>query len=347
MAEPARKLKARFGMQHVVLVGDCGCITQTQIKMLREYPGVGWIGALKSGAIRKLVDQKRIQPSLFDRQNLAEIASQDFPGERLVACFNPLLADQRRATREELLAATEKSLAKLAGQVQRRKHKRLSASEIGLKVGRVINRYKMAKHFEVEIGEGTLSYQRRSAAIEREQQLDGIYVIRTSAPQERLSPADAVRQYKGLAQVEWAFRCFKGVDLKVRPIYLRTEDPVRAHIFLCLLAYYVEWHMRRALAELLYEDEELEALRRTRDPVLPAEPSASAQLKKATHRTTGGLPAQSWPGLLQALATLCRNTCRLKDDPAGPSFVLETDANELQQRALDLLACAQYEDPAN
>jgi hypothetical protein len=345
VADQAQKLKERFGMERVVLVGDRGCITNAQIKTLREYPGLGWIGALKSGAIRKLADQKLIQPSLFDQQNLAEITAQDFPGERLVACFNPLLADERRAKREELLAATEQALAKLVGQVRRRKHKPLSASEIGVKVGRVINHYKMAKHFAVDIGAGTLSYRRRTDEIAREQQLDGIYVIRTSEPKERLTPADAVRGYKGLAQVERAFRCFKGVDLMVRPIYLRTEDHVRAHIFLCLLAYYVEWHMRRALAELLYEDEALETLRRTRDPVLPATASESAQLKKATHRTTGGLAAQSWPSLLQALGTLCRNTCRIKGDPSSPTFVLETDADDLQQRALDLLACTQYDDP--
>jgi transposase len=347
VADQARKLKERFGMERVVLVGDRGCITNAQIQTLREYPGVGWIGALKSGAIKQLVEQKLIQPSLFDRQNLAEIASPDYPGERLVACFNPLLADERRTKREELLAATEKALAKLAGQVRRRKHKLLSASEIGLKVGRMINRYKMAKHFELTIGEGTFSYSRRAEQIAQEQQLDGLYVIRTSEPQERLTPADAVRGYKNLAQVERAFRCLKGVDLRVRPIYLRTEDHVRAHVFLCLLAYYVEWHMRRALAELLYEDEELPTLRRTRDPVLPAEPSESAQLKKATHRTTGGLATQSWASLLQALGTLCRNTCRIKDDPASPTFVVETDANALQQRAFDLLACAQYQDPKN
>jgi hypothetical protein len=347
VADQAQKLKQRLGLQRVVLVGDRGCITQTQIRMLQEYPGVGWIGALKSGAIKKLVEQQRIQPSLFDQQHLAEITAQDYPGERLVACFNPFLADQRRAKRQELLAATEKGLEKIAGQVRRRKHKALSASEIGVKVGRVIHHYKMAKHFEVDIGAGTFSYRRRADAIAREEQLDGIYVIRTSEPPERLAPADAVRRYKGLAQVERAFRCFTGVDLMVRPIYLRTEDHVKAHICLCLLAYYVAWHMRRALAELLDEDQALEALRSTRDPVLPAVASESARLKKATHRTAGGLPAQSWPSLLQALGTLCRNTCRMNGDPSGPTFVVHTDANELQQRALDLLACAQYDDPKN
>ena len=347
VAEQAAKLKERFGLEHAVLVGDRGCITSAQIKTLREYPGLGWIGALKSGAIKKLVEQKLIQPSLFDQQNLAEIASQDYPGERLVACFNPLLADERRGKRVELLLATEKRLEKIVGQVQRRTRKPLSKSDIGLKVGRVINHYKMAKHFELDIGEGTLSYQRRADQIQREGQLDGIYVIRTSEPAERLAPADAVRRYKDLAQVERAFRCLKGVDLMVRPIYLRTEDHVRAHIFLCMLAYYVEWHLRRALAELLYEDEEIAALRRTRDPVLPAEPSDSVKLKKATHRTTGGLPARSWPSLILSLGTLCRNTCKIKGDPSSPSFVVETDANDLQQRVFELLACAQYDEPEN
>jgi hypothetical protein len=342
VAEQAQKLKERFGLERAVLVGDRGCITQAQIKTLKEHPGLGWIGALRSTAIRKLLDQKLIQPSLFDQQNLAEIASADFPGERLMACFNPLLAEERRRKREELLGATEKRLERIAQEVGRRTKKPMSKSEIGIKVGRTINHYKMGKHFEVKIGEASFSYRRRSEQIEREKQLDGIYVVRTSEPAQRLSAADAVRGYKDLAHVERAFRCLKGVDLLVRPIYLRTEDHVRAHIFLCLLAYYVEWHMRRALAPLLYADEELEQLRRTRDPVRPAEASESAKAKKAEHRTADGLLVRSWSSLMQSLSTLCRNTCRMKDDPAGPSFVVETDANDLQRRAFELLACAQY-----
>ena len=344
VADQAEKLKERFGLERAVLVGDRGCITQAQITTLKEHPGLGWIGALRSTAIRKLLDQKLIQPSLFDQRNLAEIASADFPGERLMACFNPLLAEERRRKREELLKATENVLEKIARQVGRRTKKPMSKSEIGIKVGRAINRYKMAKHLEVAIGEGSFSYRRRTEQIEREKQMDGIYVVRTSEPAERLSAADAVRGYKDLAHVERAFRCLKGVDLLVRPIYLRTEDHVRAHIFLCLLAYYVEWHMRRALAPLLYADEELEELRRTRDPVLPPEASESAKLKKAEHRTEDGLLARSWSSLLQLLSTLCRNTCRMKDDPAGPSFVVETDANDIQKRVFELLACAQYDE---
>ena len=344
VADQARKLKDRFGLERAVLVGDRGCITQAQISTLKEHPGLGWIGALRSPAIRTLLDQKLIQPSLFDQRNLAEIASPDFPGERLMACFNPLLAEQRRRNREELLVATEKRLEKIARQVRRRTKKPMNKAEIGMKVGRAINQYKMAKHFEVKIEDNRFGYQRRAEQIEREKQLDGIYVVRTSEPAERLSAEDAVRGYKDLAHVERAFRCLKGVDLLVRPIYLRTEDHVRAHIFLCLLAYYVEWHMRRALAPLLYADEELQELRRTRDPVLPAEASQSARIKKTEHRTEDGLRARSWSSLLQSLGTLCRNTCRLKDDSAGPSFVVETDANELQKRVFELLDCAQYDE---
>jgi hypothetical protein len=347
VADQAKKLKDRFGLQRAVLVGDRGCITQAQINTLKEYPGLGWIGALRSTAIRTLLDQKLIQPSLFDKRNLAEIASPDFPGERLMACFNPLLAGERGRKRDELLAATEKLLEKIAKEVRRRTKTPLGKSQIGIKVGRTVNRYKMAKHFEVQIGEGSFSYQRRVEQIEREKQMDGIYVVRTSETADHLPAADAVRGYKDLAHVERAFRCLKGVDLLVRPIYLRTEDHVKAHIFLCLLAYYVEWHMRRALAPLLYADEELEELRRTRDPVLPAEASESAKQKKAEHRTEEGLLVRCWSSLIQSLHTLCRNTCRMKDDPAGPSFVVETDANELQTRVFERLDCVQDGEAAN
>jgi len=341
VADQAGKLRRRFGLQRAVLVGDRGCITQAQIEQLAEHPGLGWVGALRSGAIKALVEQKVIQPSLFDQRNLAEINSADYPGERLVACFNPLLAEERRRKREELLAATEKRLEKIVKAVARRTKKPLSKAEIGLRVGRAINQYKMAKHFEVKIDDSSLSYQRRLGQIEREKQLDGIYVIRTSEPAERLTASDAVRTYKSLAHVERAFRCLKGVDLMVRPIYLRNEAHVRAHIFLCMLAYYVEWHMRGALAPLLYADEELEQLRRTRDPVLPAEASASAKTKKVEHRTSEGLAVQSWSSLLQSLHTLCRNTCRMKDDADSPSFVVETEPNELQRYAYELMGCAQ------
>jgi transposase len=341
VAHQAQKVCDRFGLERAVLVGDRGCLTQAQIQALQEYPGLGWIGALRSPAIKQLVEDGLIQPSLFDRQNLAEIASADYPHERLVACFNPLLAQERAGRREELLAATQKALDKIVAEAERRTKKPLTKAELGLKVGRVINRFKMAKHFEVSIEEGRLSYRRREEQIRQEQQLDGIYVIRTSEPTQRLSAADAVRGYKSLAQVERAFRCLKGVDLRVRPIYLRNEAHVEAHILVCLLAYYVEWHMRAALAPLLYADEELPELRPHRDPVMPARPSESAQDKKNSHRGSEGLPVQSWVALLEELGTLCRNTCRMKDDPEGPSFVVETEPTALQRRALDLLGCTQ------
>ena len=334
----AEKLRERFGLAHVVLVGDRGMLTQTQINELKAHPGLGWISALRSHAIRELVDQGHLQLSLFDEQNLAEIRSPDFPGERLMACFNPLLAEQRRRKREELLAATQKELERIAANVARRKGKPLGADQIGVKVGRIIDRYKMAKHFEWTIRAGVFRWSRREESIRREAQLDGIYVVRTSEPSERLSAADVVRGYKGLAQVERAFRCLKGLDLRIRPIFHRTEDHVRAHVFLCTLAYYVEWHLRRVWAELLFEDEELPSARALRDPVAPARPSASAKRKKSDRQTTQGLPVHSFETLLAHLATRTRNTCKLPKEPAGEAFEQVADPTPVQARAIELLA---------
>jgi len=331
------KLRQRFGVGRVVLVGDRGSVTSTNIDKLRTCPDVGWIGALRTEAIRALVEAKVIQPSLFDQQNLAEVSSPDFPNERLVACFNPFLADQRRRKRNELLAATEKELSRLAAEVKRRTKKRLTAAQIALKAGQRVNKYKMAKHFDLTIADNCFSYARKTAQIEAESRLDGIYVVRTSEPPEQWPAADVVRGYKSLSAVERAFRCLKGVDLKVRPIWLRTEDHVKAHVLLCVLAYYVEWHMRAAWAELLYADEELERSRATRDPVLPPQTSASATAKKATHVTASGLPAQSFASLLGDLATLARNRCAMRDDAEGTSFTLHTEPTPLQQRARELL----------
>ena len=335
--EQVQKLRERLGTGRVVLVGDRGSVTSTNVEKLKACPDVGWIGALRTEAIRALVEAKVIQPSLFDQQNLAEISSADYPGERLVACFNPLLAEERRRKREELLAATEKELSRLAAEVKRRRKKLLSAAAIALKAGKRVNKYKMAKHFDLQIGESTFAYARKTAQIEAEARLDGIYVVRTSEPAERWPAADVVRGYKALAQVERAFRCIKGVDLMVRPIWLRTEAHVKAHVLLCVLAYYVEWHLREAWAQLLYADEELAQDRRRRDPVLPPVPSASARLKKATHVTDDGLRVQSFGTLLRTLATLARSTCRMKDDADGPSFTRDTDPTPLQQRAMELV----------
>ena len=254
-----------------------------------------------------------------------------------MVCFNPLLAEERQRKREDLLEATEVELDKIVRQVARRTRKLLSAPEIGQKVGRVINRFKVGKHFELSIEDNHFSYERKLAAIQREAELDGIYILRTSEPKSRLSAEDTARSYKNLAVVEVLFRSLKGIDRLVRPIRHRDERRVRAHIFLCLLAYYVRWHMQKAWAPLLYEDEQLPANRLQRDPVQPARPSTSARRKKALRKTDDGLPLHSFDTLLAALQTRCRNRCRAKSLPQSPTFSQITAPNPLQQRALELL----------
>jgi transposase len=337
VADQVDKLTGRFALERVVLVGDRGMLTQTQIEVLKTHPGIGWISALRSEKVRKLVDEKHLQLSLFDERNLAEIHSAHFPDERLVACFNPLLADERRRKRNELLDATEKLLEKICSEVQRRTKTPLSAAQIGQKVGKVINRHKVGKHFAVSIAEGHFAFSRRTEAIEREAELDGLYVIRTSEPQQALSADDTVRSYKNLAQVERAFRTLKGPDLRIRPIHHRGEQRVRAHIFLCLLAYYLEWHMRQALSSLLFDDELLSVERKHRDPVAPAEPSAAARKKKTARETEEGLPIHSFTTLMAELGTRCRHLCRLKSDPDSPAFFQDTLPTPLQIRALELI----------
>jgi transposase len=329
-------LKQRFGLDRVILVGDRGMLTQTQIDELKRHPGVGWISALRSEKVRKLFDQKYLQLSLFDQQNLAEIHSPDFPGERLMACFNPLLAEERKRKRCELLEATEQALEKISKEVKRRTRKPLSAAEIGTKVGKIINRFKMGKHFELSITDGQFSYDRRADAIEREAEVDGIYVIRTSESKQSLSTEDAVRSYKNLAQVERVFRTFKGLDIHIRPIHHRTEERVRAHIFICLLAYYVEWHLRQVLAPLLFDDETLASDRKQRDSVAPAEPSAAAKRKKVVRINEDGLPIHSFKTLMAEMGTRCRHRCRVKSDPECPPIFQDTDPTPLQARALEL-----------
>jgi len=236
-----------------------------------------------------------------------------------------------------LLEATEKSLTKIAKDVARRKKKLLTAAEIGLKVGKVLGRYKVGKHFDCRMGEGSFTCRRRQDAIDQEAQLDGIYVLRTSEPVERLSAADTVRSYKRLAEVERAFRCLKGIDLLVRPIRHRTEERVPAHIFLCLLAYYVEWHLRRAWAPLLFEDEERREERQRRDPILPTEPSASAQAKKRSHQTAEGLPVHSFPTLLAALASRARVTYEIRSADVTLTCKQMPESTPLQARAYELI----------
>jgi transposase len=330
-------LQTHFQIARVVLVGDRGMLTAAQLGNLRTHPGLGWISALRSPAIRALVESGTLQLSLFDQQHLAEITSPEYPDERLVACFNPLLAEERRRKRTELLAATEGALTKIVKEAARRTKKLLDDATLGIKVGQVRNRYKVGKHFTITIAKGRVSWTRDEAAIQQEAQLDGIYVIRTSEPADRLPAADAVRQYKGLTQVERAFRCLKGIDVRVRPIYHRTADHVRAHIFLCMLAYYVEWHLRRAWAPLLFEDETLPRDRQTRDPVAPAQASPAARQKKAQRHTQDGLPVHSFTTLLAALATRSEETRRLRAHPTAPPIRQFTEPDPLQARALALL----------
>ena len=254
-----------------------------------------------------------------------------------MVCYNPLLAEERKRKREELLAATEKALSRIVKEVERRKQKPLTATEIALKVGKVLGKYKVSKHFTQTIEQGKLSWSRRGETIEQEAKLDGIYVIRTSETAEQLSAADTVRGYKSLAQVERAFRSLKGLDLLIRPIRHRTEERVPAHIFLCMLAYYLEWHLRRVWAPLLFEDEELPQQRQRRDPVLPASSSESAQAKKLTHQTAEGLPVQSFTTLLADLASRARVTYSLKTDKSGPRFQQVPPPTPLQARAYELL----------
>lgn len=327
-------LKSRFGLDRLILVGDRGMLTETQIEKIKASPGVGWISALRSSAIKDLVNQGRIQMSLFDTSDLGEITSGDYPGERLIACFNPLLCDERRRKRNELLDATEKALAAITRTVARRTKTILDAAEIGKRAGAVMNRFKMAKHFLLTIEDGHFSFTRNEASIASEEALDGIYVIRTSEGAQKLSAEDAVRSYKQLAQVERVFRTFKGIELLVRPIWHRTEDHVKAHLFLCMLAYYVEWHMRKALGPILFDDEELTEHRKTRHPVKPAEASESAQKKKTRKETLQGLPVHSFPTLMAALGTRCRNRCRIAE---GTSFTRLTEPTPLHAETFRLL----------
>jgi transposase len=329
------KLRDELGVQRMVMVGDRGMVSSKAIAELREMPGMGWITALKSASIRALVEGGVLQMGLFDERNLLEITSPEYPGERLVACRNPALAKLRAHKREDLLAATERNLEKLQERVQTGKLS--GADAIGVRVGKRINQYKVAKHFELNITDTMLAWTRKADSIQAEAALDGIYIVRTSLKPEQMDSADCVRSYKSLSQVERAFRSIKTMDLKVRPIHHRLENRVRAHIFLCMLAYYVEWHMREAWRELMFADTEREA-QATRDPVAPAQRSPSAQHKASTHVLTSGETAHSWRTLMQELATLVRNTCRAPGaDSLAPTFQVTTHPNSIQQRALDLI----------
>jgi len=337
VADQVDKLRTHFALARVVLVGDRGMLTQPQIDKLKQHPGLGWITALTSGAIRSLVETEALQLSLFDEKNLAEITSPDYPGERLMACYNPLLAEERGRKRRALLERTDQGLAKIATEVARRTKTPLTAAEIALKVGKVLGRSRVGKHYHHTIEDGVFRWARCEETIAQEAHLDGIYVIRTSESQARLSAEDTVRSYKALAQVERAFRCLKGIDLLVRPIRHRDKDRVPAHIFLCVLAYYVEWHMRRALAPLLFEDEDLPEARTRRDPIRPATPSDSATRKKTTHRTPENLPVHSFETLMAELASRGRVTYKLQTADLSLRFSQVPEPTPLQAKAYQLL----------
>jgi transposase len=323
------KLKSRFGLSRVVVVSDRGMVTKANLELLAETDGAGWITALKAPQIGKLVKDGALQPSLFDEINLAEITSPDYPGERLVVCRNPLVAADRARKREELLSATERGLAEISERVKR--GTLTGADQIGLAVGPALKQYRVKKHFEVKITDTTFTYQRKSEQIEAEAALDGIYVLRTSVPDSELSAGEVVRSYKGLKVVEDAFRTFKGPELEIRPIHHRLEDRVRAHVFLCMLGYYLTWHLREAWAPLLFKDEQPPV---QADPVAKASRSRSAQRKAQTKRTTTGERAHSYKTLLAELATLTRNTIRLPGTPA--TFHKLAQPTPIQAQALDL-----------
>jgi len=327
-----QKVREQFGIRRLVMVGDRGMISQKQIDELSAADGIDWITALKTGAIRELVADGHLQLGLFDERNLFEFADPDRPGERFVACRNPDLAVLRAHKRQSLLEATAKLLDQVRGMVER--GTLAGKDKIGIRIGKVINQHKVAKHFVLDVDEGRFDYRIDEDKVAAEAALDGVYVIRTSVARRRLSAPDAIRSYKQLAVAERAFRSLKTVDLKVRPIHHRLEDRVRAHIFLCMLAYYVEWHMREAWRPLTFADEDQEA-KRTRDPVAAARRSDAALEKARSKALDDGTEAHSFHTLLDHLATIVRNVCRVPGTDA--TFDVVTTPNQRQQRALDLL----------
>jgi transposase len=329
------KVREEFGLDEMVVVGDRGMICQKQIDELKEHEGVHWITALRTDKLRKMVQGGAIQMGLFDERNLFEFTHPEFPGERLIACRNAELARLRAHKRDDLLMATQRELEKVRSMVG--SGRLTDAGAIGVRAGRVVNKYKVAKHFKLDIGDGRFSFRVDEAKVATEASLDGIYVIRTSLPKKRLDTADTVRTYKDLGQVERAFRSLKTMDLHVRPIHHRLENRVRAHILLAMLAYYVQWHMVEALRPLLFHDEDQEA-RGHRDPVAPARRSAKAEEKARSKRLADGSCVHSFRTLLKHLSQIVRNVCRAKTGtPDGVVFDVCTTANAKQQRALDLL----------
>jgi transposase len=334
-----KKVLERFSLKQVVMVGDRGMITEARIRedLMPEVDHIKWVTALRSEAIRRLLDAKAIDRSLFDERNLVEIRSGYYPDERLVVCRNPLLADERAKKREELIRATELELEKIRAATQREKNPLRGKAQIGIRVGKVLFRHKVGKHFRLKISSKSFEFQRRFENIEREKELDGIYVIRTSVPKAQLSAGDVVRTYKKLSRVERAFRNLKTVQLHIRPIYHSLAPRVRAHVFLCMLAYYVEWHMEEAWRPILFADED-QAAKARRDPVAPAGRSRRALVKDETKVLPDGSPVHSFRTLLKDLSSIVRNTCTPKGAAASATFELTTIPTPEQRRALDLIA---------
>jgi transposase len=343
LAPQIEKLKQRFHLDRVVLVGDRGMITEARIAEDLKSVGLDWISALRAPAIKELLNNGALQLTLFDQRDMASITSPDFPGERLIVCRNPDLAAERTRKREDLLAATEKDLAGIKAAVERRRNPLRGSTEIALKVGEVLNTHKMKKHFDLQITDTTFSFARKTAEIAAEAAMDGIYVVRTSLPEDKLDNTQTVRSYKSLSLLERAFRCIKTVDLHIRPVYHWLAERVRGHVFLCMLAYYVEWHMRQRLTPMLFDDADKEAAEaQRRSVVAQAQRSKAAVSKQTTGVTPDGLPVHSFRSLLADLATLARNTITTAITPLYPLTVL-TQPTPIQQKAFNLLGlgCAQ------
>jgi Transposase DDE domain len=338
LASQVNKLKQRFHLDHVVLVGDRGMITQARITDDIKSAGLDWITSLRAPAIKALLESGALQLSLFDQRDMASITAPEFPGERLVVCRNPDLAAERTRKRHDLLGATARDLARIRAAVLRKRDPLRGATNIALAVGAVLDKHQMAKHFDLVITETAFSFARNTAAIATEAATDGIYVVRTSLPAATLDDAATVRGYKSLSLVERAFRCIKTVDLQVRPVYHWLADRVRAHVCLCMLAYYLEWHMRQRLAPMLFDDTDRDAAEAQRASVVAkAQRSVAALTKQTTGLTADGLPVHSFRTLLADLATLARNIIITAISPDYPLTVL-TRPTPIQQRAFDLLA---------
>jgi transposase len=334
------RARQRFGIKRIVFVGDRGMITSARINEdLRGVEGLDWISALRSEGIRQLREAGAIQMSLFDKQDLAEVTSEHFPGERLVVCRNPALAEQRVRKRNELLKATEDQLEPIRLATRRKRNPLRGEKEIGLRVGKVIGKHKMAKHFDLTITANSFAYQRREAAIREEAALDGLYVVRSSVDKKQMNSEQVVETYKSLAKVERAFRCLKTVDLSLRPIYHRNDDRIRSHVFICMLAYYVEWHMREKLSPVLFADDDQEAAAAARASIVAAaQRSESAKRKDAHRRTDDDYPVQSFHDILADLGTLCRNRIRIAEFDS--EFDKLTLATPYQQHVFELLGVA-------